>query len=129
MQNKHFIFKFGNINDSKLTRAKYAMNKYVCSIGVKGNTVRTMVFAQSTTHARLTIEYVFGMTSVVGHPVRAEATTPKTPKQQRLATLRATKEHAAVALDAERKRQQTARAQKVMAAARQPAKPATPSMR
>ena len=74
------------------------------------------------------IEYVFGMTSVVGHPVLAEATSPPTPEQQRLATLRATKERAAVALDAERKRQQAARAQKAMAAARKPAHPATPSM-
>ena len=66
------------------------------------------------------IEYVFGMTSVVGHPVLAEATSPTTPEQQKLATLRATKERAAVALDAERKRQQAARAQKAMAAASQP---------
>ncbi len=74
------------------------------------------------------IEYVFGIASVVGHPVLAEATSPATPEQQRLATLRATKERAAVALDAERKRQQAARAQKAMAAASQPVKPATPSM-
>ena len=86
------------------------------------------LFAQSTTHARLMIEYVFGMNSVVGHPVLAEATSPTTPEQQRLATLRATKERAAVALDAERKRQQAARAQKAMAAASLPPKPATPSM-
>ena len=104
------------------------MNKYFCTIRVKGQTVRTVVFAQSTTHARLMIEYVFGMTSVVGHPVLAESSSPATPEQQRLATLRATKERAAVALDAERKRQQAARAQKAMAAASQPAKPATPSM-
>ena len=100
------------------------MNKYFCTIRVKGQTVRTVVFAQSTTHARLMIEYVFGMTSVVGHPVLAEATSPTTPEQQRLATLRATKERAAVALDAERKRQQAARAQKAMAAASQPARKA-----
>ena len=74
------------------------------------------------------IEYVFGMTSVVGHPVLAEATSPTTPEQQKLATLRATKERAAVALDAERKRQQAAKAQKAMAAASQPARPATPGM-
>jgi hypothetical protein len=90
--------------------------------------VRTVVFAQSITHARLMIEYVFGMNSVAGHPVLAEATSPQTPEQQRLATLRATKERAAVALDAERKRQQAARAQKAMAAASQPVRPATNSM-
>jgi len=107
------------------------MNKYFCTIRVKGQAVRTVVFAQSTTHARLMIEYVFGMNSVVSHPVLAEATTPTTPatpEQQRLATLRATKERAAVALDAERKRQQAARAQKAMAAASQPPKPATLNM-
>ena len=105
------------------------MNKYFCTIRVKGNTVRTVVFAQSTAHARLMLEYLFGMTSVVGRPVLAEATSPTTPEQQKLATLRANKERAADALDAERKRQQAARAQKAMAAARQPAKPPTPSVR
>ena len=75
------------------------------------------------------IEYVFGIASVVGHPVLAEATSPTTPEQQRLATLRATKERAAVALDAERKRQQAARAQKAMAAASQPTRPATPGIK
>ena len=104
------------------------MNKYFCTIRVKGQAVRTVVFAQSTIHARLMIEYVFGMNSVVGHPVLAEATSLATPEHQRLATLRATKERAAVALDAERKRQQAARAQKAMAAASQPPKPATPSL-
>jgi len=43
-----------------------------------------------------------------------EAASPTTPEQQRLATLRATKDRAAVALDAERKRQQAARAQKAL---------------
>ncbi len=98
------------------------------SVFLRAKTIRTVVFAQSTTHARLMIEYVFGMNSVVSHPVLAEATSPTTPEQQRLATLRATKDRAAVALDAERKRQQAARAQKAMAAAGQPTRPATLGM-
>ena len=56
------------------------------------------------------------------------ANKPPTSEKLRIDSLKATKERAAVALDAERKRQQAARAQKAMAAASQPVKPATPGM-
>ncbi len=56
------------------------------------------------------------------------ANKPPTSEQLRIDSLKATKERAAVALDAERKRQQAARAQKAMTAASQPTRPATPSM-
>ena len=53
------------------------------------------------------------------------STLPKTPEQQRIDTLKTAKDRAADALTAERQRQQVSRAQKTLAAARQP-KPIKP---
>ena len=55
------------------------------------------------------------------------STLPKTPEQQRIDTLKTAKNRAADALTAERERQQVSRAQKTLAAARQP-KPIKPSV-
>ena len=55
------------------------------------------------------------------------STLPKTPEQQRIDTLKTAKGRAADALTAERERQQVSRAQKTLAAARQP-KPIKPSV-
>jgi hypothetical protein len=44
---------------------------------------------------------------------------PKTPEQQRIANLKTAKDRAADALTAERQRQQVAKAQKTLVAARQ----------
>jgi hypothetical protein len=46
-------------------------------------------------------------------------TQPKTPEQQRILSLKATKDNAAAALTAERERQQMAKAQQALTAARQ----------
>ena len=56
------------------------------------------------------------------------STLPKTPEQQRIDTLKTAKDRAADALTAERERQQVSRAQKTLAAARQPnpIKPSAP---
>ena len=40
------------------------MNKYLATVRVRGNTVRTMVFADSSLHARLILEYQFGIGNV-----------------------------------------------------------------
>ena len=47
------------------------------------------------------------------------STLPKTPEQQRIANLKIAKDRAADALTAERQRQQVAKAQKTLVAARQ----------
>jgi hypothetical protein len=47
------------------------------------------------------------------------STLPKTPEQQRIDTLKTAKDRAADALTAERERQQVAKAQKSLTAARQ----------
>ncbi len=104
------------------------MNKYVATVRVKGTTVRTVVFADSTLHARLILEYQFGIGSVVRPPTVAEAATndclgldeavaaikpvkPLTPQQTRLVSLKRQKELATNNLKAERERQKVAKAQ------------------
>lgn len=54
------------------------------------------------------------------------STLPKTPEQQRIANLKTAKDRAADALTAERERQQVTKAQKTLAASKQP-KPIKPS--
>jgi hypothetical protein len=95
------------------------MKNYIATVRIKGNIVNTVVHAENTTHARLLLQYQYGWDSIVAHPVLGETITPKTPEQLRLDSLKATKQKAADALTAERKRQQVARAQKSLAAATQ----------
>jgi hypothetical protein len=53
------------------------MNKYVASLRLKGQSVKTAVFADSQTHARLILQYQFGMDSIVSAPKQViEATKP-----------------------------------------------------
>ena len=100
------------------------MKNYIATVRIKGNTVKTVVHAENTTHARLLLQYQYGWDSIVANPVLGEMITPKTPEQLRIDSLKATKDRVAAALTAERKRQQVARAQKSLAAARQ----ATPNV-
>jgi len=47
------------------------MNKYFAAVRVKGQTVRTMIFADSYLHARLILEFQFGIGSVDRLPTLA----------------------------------------------------------
>jgi hypothetical protein len=96
------------------------MRNYIATVRIKGSVIKTVVHAENTTHARLLLQYQYGMDSIVAMPALAETTAPKTPEQQRIANLQAVKNRAADALTAERQRQQVAKAQKALAAARQP---------
>lgn len=104
------------------------MNKFVATVRVKGTTVRTVIFADSALHARLILEYQFGIGSVIHSPAIAERTVndcltldevlakikpikPLTPQQARLDSLKRQKEVASKNLKAERDRQKMARAQ------------------
>jgi hypothetical protein len=49
---------------SNVSRLNIFMNKYLATVRVRGNTVRTMVFADSSLHARLILEYQFGIGNV-----------------------------------------------------------------
>jgi hypothetical protein len=95
------------------------MKDYIAKVRIKGNVVKTIVHAENSTHARLLLQYQFGWNSIVSSPVLGETIKPKTPEQLRIDSLKATKDRAADALSAERQRQQVAKAQKSLVAARQ----------
>jgi hypothetical protein len=95
------------------------MKDYIAKIRIKGNIVKTVVHAESQTHARLLLQYQYGWDCIFASPVLAETIKPKTPEQLRIDNLKATKDRAADALSAERQRQQVNKAQKALAAARQ----------
>ena len=103
------------------------MRNYIATVRIKGNVIKTVVHAENTTHARLLLQYKYGMDSIVASPVLSEMIKPKTPEQQRIDALKANKDRAANALAAERQRQQVAKAQKAIAAAQQP-KPIKPNV-
>ncbi len=104
------------------------MNKYLATVRVKGQAVRTMVFADSSLHARLILEYQFGIGSVVSNPTQSlkanedytpldevigtiKPIKPMNPQQAKLDSLKKQKEVASNNLKAERDRQKVAKAQ------------------
>ncbi len=101
------------------------MNKYLATVRVKGQSIKTYVFADSAIHARLLIQYQFGMNSLATNPIKAEGKAvdyqvldevvktykPPTPQQQRIKSLQAQKNNVNKQLKAERDRQKIQRAQ------------------
>ena len=108
-----------------LVRINNGMNKFFATVRVRGQVLRTAVFADSALHARLILEYQFGLGSVVVHPVKTanakeqytplqeiiNAIKPLTPQQARIETLKKQKDVASQNLKAERERQKITRAQ------------------
>ena len=95
------------------------MKDYTAIVRLRGHVIRTVVHAENATHARLLLQYQYGFDSIVASPSLAETQHPKSPEQLRIDNLKATKDRAAAALSAERQRQQVAKAQKTLTAARQ----------
>ena len=93
------------------------MNKYQATIRIKGQSVSTVVFADSPLHARLIIEFQYGMDSVINGPRSiSEADTlkpikPLPPDKYRLASMKQQKDTLTKNIKAERDRQQVAKAQ------------------
>jgi len=84
------------------------MKRYIASVRIKGSTVKTMVFADSQLHARLILQYQFGMNSVVSSPVQvneAETIKPLTPDQARIKSMQDRIKREQQAVKAERARQ------------------------
>lgn len=84
------------------------MNKYQAGVRIKGQLVKTAVFADSPIHARLMLQYQFGMDSIVAYPTAiTEVATIKslTPDQQRIKSMQARVKQGQVAVKAERARQ------------------------
>ena len=104
------------------------MNKYLATVCAKGQTVRTMAFADSSLHARLILEYQFGIGSVISNPTQTTKANedytpldevistlkpikPLSPQQARIDSLKKQKDVATKNLKAERDRQKVAKAQ------------------
>lgn len=107
------------------------MNNYLAIVRVKEQTVRTMVFADSSLHARLILEYQFGIGNVVNNPTQStkagehyipleeviafvkpiKASKPMNPQQARIDSLKKQKDVASNNLKAERDRQKIVKAQ------------------
>lgn len=108
-----------------LVHINNCMNKYFSTVRVRGQTVRTMVFADSPLHARLILEFQFGIGNVIGTPIQSneaheaytplsavvEIIKPKTAQQARIDSLKKQKELIAKNLETERNRQKVSKAQ------------------
>jgi len=84
------------------------MKKYQAGVRVKGQLVKTVVFADSPLHARLILQYQFGMDSIVTYPTAiSEVATnkPLTPDQQRIKSMQAKVKKDQATIKAERARQ------------------------
>ena len=110
------------------------MNKYQAYVRIKGQLVNTAVFADSPIHARLILQYQFGMNGLASTPSivtresrgyqmidevisAIKAKPPQTPEQARVASLQNQKDAASKALKLERNRQKIKRAQQQISAA------------
>jgi hypothetical protein len=56
--------------DANSVALNICMNKYIAMVRVKGQAIRTMVFADGLIHARLILQYQFGMDSIVASPIQ-----------------------------------------------------------
>ena len=93
------------------------MNKYIAMVRVKGQPVRTIVFADSLIHARLILQYQFGMDAVVSAPVHineAGIIKPLTPDQQRIQSMQAQVKRSQQAVKSERARQKLKKAKELI---------------
>ncbi len=89
------------------------MNKYLLSIRIKGQIVKTTVEADNAIHAKLLGEWHYGIGSVANTPTRLEEVlkAPQTPQQARIKSLQTQKDNIGKQLKAERDRQKIAKAQ------------------
>lgn len=99
------------------------MNKYLATVRVGGQLVKTAVFADSNVHARLLLQYALGMNCVVNPPALTnenaddytlldEIITPKpplTPEKSRINALKQNVERSRQQLQTERDRQRQQR--------------------
>jgi len=92
------------------------MNRYQATVRVRGKSVKTVVFADSALHARLILEYQFGVSSILNSPASVtnedlDTAAPPTPQQARIDALKKQKDTITNNLQAERDRQKLAKAQ------------------
>lgn len=98
------------------------MNKYLASVYLKGQTIKTMVFADSQIHARLILQYQFGMNSIASTPVQINEIAPikpLNPEQARLKSMKDRVKRDQEAVKAERARQKIKAGQEQLAQSNQ----------
>lgn len=109
----------GGLKLRRIKSLNSCMSKYVASVRVKGQLVKTMVFADSQLHARLILQYQFGMDSLTSTPIQVneviQPIKPLTPQQSRINGLKRQKENVSKQLKSERDRQKIAKAQQTIA--------------
>jgi len=54
---------------------EYGVGRYVATVRVGGQLARTVVYADSTVHARLLLQYKYGMKSIAVAPVQVDEST------------------------------------------------------
>jgi hypothetical protein len=87
------------------------MNKYLVQIRIKSQVVKTVIYADSTIHAKLLGEWHYGIGSVASTPtqIKEQATVkpikPLTPQQARVKALQGQVEKARQAVKVERAKQ------------------------
>jgi len=119
------------------------MKTYIATVRIHGRLVRTRVWADDPLHARLLLQYFFGMSSVAAGPVLGEGDhsnlpdaeqlrlaetgikpikpiKARTPGQAQIDALKTRIDQAKQALQAERQRQKVIKAQRSLQAAMQP---------
>jgi hypothetical protein len=95
------------------------MNKYIASVRIKGSSVKTMVFADSQLHARLILQYQYGMDSLQSTPIKvneANAIKPLSSEQARLKSMQDRVKRDQDAVKAERARQKIKAGQNTLSA-------------
>jgi len=105
-----------------------SMNKYISTVRVKGQAVKTAVFADSSLHAHLILEYQFGIGSIIRSPSlssianvgytpldevisKIKSIKPMTPPQARIDSLKKQKDALSNNLKIEREKQKVERTQ------------------
>ena len=84
------------------------MKKYIAIVRIKGSSVKTMVFADCQLHARLILQYQYGMDSIQSAPIQvneANSIKPMTPDQARIKSLKNQVKRDQTAVKAERAKQ------------------------
>jgi hypothetical protein len=113
------------------------MKTYIATVRIHGRLVRTRVWADAPIHAKLLLQYYFGMSSIAAGPVLGEGSyshlpdaeqlrieeaaiapvkpiKPRSPEQAQIDGLKARKDQATQALKAAQQRQRVIKAQKTL---------------
>ena len=119
------------------------MNTYIAPVRIHGRLVRTRIWADEPLHAKLLLQYYFGMNSIAAGPVLGEGkhshlpdaeqlriheaaiakikpAKPRSPEQAQIHGLKARKDQASQALKSAQQRQRVVKAQKTLQSVMKP---------